>query len=241
MSGVAPFYSGVKGKKTLLALKQEIGSATWVEGGLGRTLALSKENYARVAALHDAAHMNAFVRRVKEADGHSLRLNVWQRDPSPGNMEPLNEKGYQAVTKLKDDKEMKLFITRLLQNEARLVKDEAGLNGFVPYYSGVVSVQDIESLKKELRSQSQSAWVGGDVGQTSPLTEDGYQLVAATQSDVQMKSYFRRLLKLGGLKITDEAGLNGIVPFYDGKVSTQSLEQAKRELRSVSWAAPAEV
>jgi len=55
---------------------------------------------------------------------------------SIGSTVPLTEKGYQTVASLKDDKEMKAFIHRVLEKEARYAKEPAELSGLVPFYSG---------------------------------------------------------------------------------------------------------
>jgi hypothetical protein len=158
-----------------------------------------------------------------------------------GGTAPLSEEGYQRVAEMKSDKEMTDFVNRVIASEARWVKDEAGLNGLVPYYSGTRGVRNLDSLRAELRSDASAGWVGLGVGKVAPLTEEGYQLVAEKKSTPQMKAFLRRMIKGMALKISDEGGLNGMVPFYSGLVGVQSFEHATTELRSAPWLTVAEV
>ena len=66
-----------------------------------------------------------------------------------GSAVPLTEKGYQLVADVKSDSEMKDFVFRVLEKEARYARDVAELSGLVPFYSGTQNVQSLESLKKE--------------------------------------------------------------------------------------------
>jgi len=65
-----------------------------------------------------------------------------------GNTVATTENGYQAVAGLRSDADMKAFIRRVLDKEARVVTDEAELTGLVPFYSGSQAVQNLDSLKK---------------------------------------------------------------------------------------------
>jgi len=150
-----------------------------------------------------------------------------------GDKVPLSEKGYQLVAALKSDEEMKHFVHRLLEKEGRYVKEVAELNGLVPFYSGTQNVQNVENLKKELRS---ALWVAEGEGRTAPLNEVGYQKVAKLKSKSHMMAYSRRLLDGFLRKCSDEGALKGVVPYFNGEISVQSFEQLKKELLSAPWA-----
>jgi hypothetical protein len=77
-------------------------------------------------------------------------------EASPGMTAPLSETGYQFVTLPRSNVEMKHFIRRLAEFKGLAILDEAKLSGLVPYYSGVTSIQDFNSLVGEL---STAAWV----------------------------------------------------------------------------------
>jgi len=150
-----------------------------------------------------------------------------------GNSAPLSERGYQQIAAQRNDDEMKAFVHRVLAKEARYVKDVAELSGFVGFYSGTQGVQDLESLKKELRA---SPWVAEGEGRTAPLTDFGYQKVAKLKSNAHMMAFARRILNLNNKVCSDEGALIGLVPYYSGEVTVQSFDQLTRELLSAPWA-----
>merc|ERR1719409_1234412 len=154
-----------------------------------------------------------------------------------GESAPLSESGYQFVASLKDDLEMKMYIHRLVQSEARYIAEEGkgDLNGLVPYYSGTQGVKNLASLKEELRNKP---WVADGVGRTAAINEVGYQSVVAKKSKAHMKAFMRRILSQVNKKVDDEAALSGLVPYYNGEISVQDIESLKRELYSVPWGLP---
>lgn len=149
-----------------------------------------------------------------------------------GNSVPLSERGYQQIAAQRSDEEMKAFVHRVLAKEARYVKDVAELSGFVGFYSGTQGVQDLESLKRELRA---SPWVAEGEGRTAPLTDFGYQKVAKLKSNAHMMAFARRILNLNNKVCSDEGALIGLIPYYSGEVSAQSFDQLTRELLSAPW------
>jgi len=149
-----------------------------------------------------------------------------------GNSAPLSEKGYQQIAAQRSDDEMKAFVHRVLAKEARYVKDVAELSGFVGFYSGTQGVQDLESLKRELRA---SPWVAEGEGRTAPLTDFGYQKVAKLKSNAHMMAFARRILNLNNKVCSDEGALIGLVPYYSGQVTVQSFDLLTRELLSAPW------
>jgi len=150
-----------------------------------------------------------------------------------GNSVPISETGYQQVAAQKSDEEMKAFIHRVVAKEARYVKDVSELSGLVGFYSGTQGVQDLESLKKELRA---SSWVAEGEGRTAPLTDFGYQKVAALKSNAHMMAFARRILSLNSKVCSDEGALTGLIPYYSGEVAVQSFDQLTHELLSAPWA-----
>jgi hypothetical protein len=73
-------------------------------------------------------------------------------------------------------------------------------------------------------------------GTTSPLDEDGYSSVAALKDMQQMEFFTRRLISQMGIRVRDQGGLQGIMPFYDGETSKQSFSALKDELQKTSKA-----
>merc|ERR1719199_1077165 len=160
---------------------------------------------------------------VSAMQGQHIELLQLRADATNINIEetvPTTEKGYQMVATLKDDEKMKTFIHRVVQAEARYVKDVAALNGLVPFYSGVQSVQNLDALKHELRS---AAWVADGEGRNAPLNEIGYQKVASLKSKPHMMAFARRILDAADRTCADEGGLSGMIPYFNGETSVQNF------------------
>merc|ERR1719326_2716068 len=171
---------------------------------------------------------------VSAMQGHQMQSLELRADAVNFNIEetvPTTEKGYQMVATLKDDEKMKTFIHRVVQSEARYIKGVAELNGMVPFYSGVQSVQNLDVLKHELRS---AAWVADGEGRNAPLNEIGYQKVASLKSKSHMVAFARRILDSAGKKCTDEGGLIGLIPYFDGEIAVQSFDALRNELLSAN-------
>jgi hypothetical protein len=62
------------------------------------------------------------------------------------------------------------------------------------------------------------------------LTEEGYQFVASMKDDKEMLAYINRVLTSEGRVSTSPGDLSGLVPFYSGTKSVQSLNALKSEL-----------
>lgn len=84
-----------------------------------------------------------------------------------------------------------------------------------------------------------SAGVQVDSVPLAEFTEDSYQSVAAHKSDADMSAYMKNFLAHLGLKVIDEGGFNGFVPFFSGTRAVQSLNQLRQELTSSMFVAVA--
>lgn len=62
------------------------------------------------------------------------------------------------------------------------------------------------------------------------LSERGYLTIARLRSNREMEGYVKRVISELSLKIVDPGGLAGVVPFYSGKKTSQSLAALKAEL-----------
>merc|ERR1719191_1580708 len=106
-----------------------------------------------------------------------------QKSDVLGSTAPLTEEGYQQVAALKSNKEMKAFAHRVLKSEARYVTNAGELTGAIHHYSGRMDVQDLATLKAELRH---AWWTKAGEGRTAPLNEIGYQSVARMRDAANM-------------------------------------------------------
>merc|ERR1719409_376347 len=216
LTGTIHWYSGRKDVQTLEALKTELRRAWWTKAGEGRSA-------------------------------------------------PLNERGYMAVAKMNNVGHMRAYMRRILNRANKKVLDESAFAALAPYYSGEVSVQSFDKLQQELISapwvqdkepegtadplvgevvdvallqddgQTDDIVVHQGVGTTAPLTEEGYQQVAAEKSNKEMKAFAHRILNSEGRYSTDAGELTGAIHWYSGRMDAQNLDALKTELRRAWW------
>jgi len=74
------------------------------------------------------------------------------RSDIQGSTAELNNDGYQKVAALRDNAQMMAFARRVLDAREKRVTDDGVLAGIVPYFSGVVSVQNFGRLNQRLLS-----------------------------------------------------------------------------------------
>lgn len=72
------------------------------------------------------------------------------------------------------------------------------------------------------------------IGTSVNLDEQGYKEVAETKDPQQMEFFVRRIASQMGLRVREQGGLQGIIPFYDGENSVQTFEALHAELERVS-------
>merc|ERR1711957_724859 len=215
---VAPYYDGEVSTQSFEQLKTELLSAPWA------------------AARTDEQAAPAEEENVEEDVVSEVLLQAGAQkagDAGLGNTAPLTEEGYQQVAELKNNKELKKFAHRILNSEARYATNAAELTGAIHFYSGRMDVQDLATLKAELRK---AWWTKAGEGRTAPLTEQGYQAMAKMKSEANMRAFVRRILNAEKKTVSDEEAFFAVAASYDGEVSTQSFEQLKTELLSAPWA-----
>jgi len=166
-----------------------------------------------------------------------------------GTTAATDEAGYQAVAKLKDDEEMKTFILRVIEDYDCHVKDEGGLMGIVPWFSGTAAVQSLDKLENSLLFAilaNGKRWISykntaGTTGADTPLDLQGYMEVAILRKDIEMETFARRLAEQMGVKVTDEGGFAGMIKYHSGAAAFQSFDKLQSEIQSAaasphSWA-----
>merc|ERR1719491_308067 len=216
---VAASYDGEVSTQSFEQLKTELLSAPWAVARSHEQVAPAEEENVQEAVVNEV-----LLQAGAQKEG----------DTGLGNTAPLTEEGYQQVADMKNNKEMKKFAHRILNSEARYVTNAAELTGAIHFYSGRMDVQDLATLKAELRK---AWWTKAGEGRTAPLTEQGYQSVAKMKSEANMRAFVRRTLNAEKQTVSDEEAFFAVAPSYDGEVSTQSFEQLKTELLSAPWAA----
>jgi len=154
----------------------------------------------------------------------------------------MDERGYEAVAKLKDDEEMKIFILRLIEDYDCHVNDDGGLMGIVPWFSGTTAVQSLAKLEESLlfavlangerwMSYKNSAGISGT---NAPLDLQGYMEIAIISKDIEMQAFARRLVEHMGIKVTDEGGFAGMIKYHSGAAAFQSFDKLQNEIKSAA-------
>lgn len=67
------------------------------------------------------------------------------------------------------------------------------------------------------------------------LNEDGYAAVAVLRSDIAMKVFARRLASSLGMRVDDDNAFNGWVPYFSGRLATQTFAKMRNELQHAKW------
>jgi len=154
----------------------------------------------------------------------------------------MDEQGYQAVAKLKDDEEMKTFILRVVEDYDCHVKDDFGLMGIVPWFSGTTAVQTLGKLEKSLLFAvlaNGERWISyknsaGTTGADVPLDLHGYMEVAIMWKNLEMETFARRIADEMGIKVTDEGGFKGMIKYHSGAAAFQSFDKLRDEIKSAA-------
>jgi len=171
-----------------------------------------------------------------------------QQDPQAdvveqlANTAALDEAGYKKVAALNSRSAMEAYIRRVVSNTGCRVADESKLQGVVAYYDGESATQSYSNLEAEIykactgtgtwltSKYSKEIMVGPDgmppgssLGSTAPITEQGFQEVVRLKDDLQILKYARRVVSMLHGWVVDESGLHGLLPFFTGEKSVQTL------------------
>jgi len=97
------------------------------------------------------ADLSADLLHTEKTDDSWLEKDPEAKAAMSGKLAPLDDSGYIAVATMKNHKEMKSFVQRVVRRLGLQVVNEGNLDGFVAYYSGEKATQDMNKLKKELQ------------------------------------------------------------------------------------------
>jgi len=260
LDGMIPHFSGEKAHQTFFALKQElIGIAadpnTWLiessQASVSPKIFQSSEKKVTVDISTKTKKdkkeekmenkqekkenkEEKKEKKEKKKSGKAL-LQIFAHESRQkkvnGKSAPLCQDGYHALVKLKSDYQMEVFITRVVKSMQMQISDKGRLNGVASFYSGTKGKQSFAQLRKEIIGavRGPNAWVSS--GRDAVLSEIGYQNVAALKDDMQMALFVRRMALHHGCAVVDEDAMTGVVPYYSGTKSVQSLAQLSEELR----------
>jgi hypothetical protein len=181
------------------------------------------------------------------ADDDGLKKPHLDASGLDGDAAPLNERGYQALVKLKDDNETKTFIRRVAAELGYTPgQGSAGaLKGLAPYYSGTKAKRTYAALEKELTkiAGQKKSWLTPK-GTKASLDEDGFNAVSSLKDTLEMAPFIKRLAEdMLDMAPVKDAGFNGLVPFYSGEKAHGSFlalqeELVKESTKSDGWLGP---
>lgn len=223
LSGMVPFFSGERASQPFGHLLQQVEHARRAHPA-GIQPAQVKKN-KRLRHRHHHHHLPAV--SLLEVDAERQ-----QEGSGLGASAPLNDDGYAMVAESDEVVELKDYIRRVLEAEARSVKDSAGLAAFASQIPATHGAHKLAELKQDLRSRKNAWWLADGVGKTAALSEEGYQLVLAAKSDKQMKAFMRRVAKSEGQVVVNEGTLSGLVPYFSGKKHSMTFHDMQRALLS---------
>jgi len=118
-----------------------------------------------------------------------------------GAQAPLNEEGYQGVAAKHDNKEMSIFIERLMRRDGLRVNNTDGLAGFVPYFSGECATQSFEALLDDIHCLGPAAVTANVTYQLS--AEDAPSADQLRKSIAAAAGIDESVIVISGMETTD--------------------------------------
>merc|ERR1740117_1780689 len=201
----------------LATLKAELRKAWWTKAGEGRTAPLTEQGYQSVAKMKSDANMRAFMRRILNADKRTVS----------------NEEAFFAVAPYFDG-EVSTQSFEQLKTELLSAPWAAARSDEQAASAEEENVEEAVVNEVLLQAGAQKAGDAG-LGNTAPLTEEGYQQVADMKNNKEMKKFAHRILSSEARYVGNAGELTGAIHFYSGRKSSQDLATLKAELRSAWW------
>lgn len=251
LSGMVPFYSGVKAKKGFDVLLNELdehkkANNTWLNLR-HKALEHAGEDCmpkCEKAGLCDwCGHGNACCKKDGDSSPDVCKgaMSDYKTDKhecvaiATGQTASMDWKGYGAVVALKNDTQMERFVRRKAAKMDMTVKSDQALRGFVPFFSGTKGNRPFGALEVEMKriAHKPNGWLAPR-GSTAQLTEDGYQTVAALGSSLEMAEFAHRVANDMNMDVIKEEGLKGMVPYYSGERTKSNFTALKNEMNKVA-------
>lgn len=86
-----------------------------------------------------------------QVKGPALVSMIDEASKHAADLAELNERGYDALTMLKNNAGMSKYVMRILDTLNCKISKEGGLEGFVPHFSGAIASKTFDKLQTELR------------------------------------------------------------------------------------------
>jgi len=251
LSGMVPFYNGLKGKKGFDVLLNELEAVktannTWLNLR-HKSLEHSGEDCmpkCEKAGLCDwCGHGNACCKKGGESSPDVCKgaMSEFKTEKhecvaiATGQTATMDWKGYAAVVALKNDTQMERFVRRKAAKLDMTVKSDQALRGFVPFFSGTKGNRPFGALEVEMKrvAHKTNGWLSPR-GSTAPLNEEGYQMVAGLGSSLEMVEFAHRVANDMNFDVIKEEGLRGMVPYYSGERTKSNFTALKQEMNKVA-------
>ena len=250
LSGMVPFYSGLKAKKGFDVLLNELeavkkGNSSWLNM---RHKALEHAGEDCMPKCEKAGvcdwcgHGNACCKKGdNSSDVCKGAMSEYKTDKheciaiATGQTATMDWKGYAAIVALNNDTQMERFVRRKAAKMDMTVKSDQALRGFVPYFSGTKGNRPFGALEVEMKriAHKPNGWLSPR-GSTAPLTEEGYQTVASLGSSLEMAEFAHRVANDMNFDVIKEEGLKGMVPYYSGERTKSNFTALKQEMNKVA-------
>lgn len=246
----APYYSGAKAKKKFDVLLDELrkvakSKSSWLidrhedlmHSGEECLSHCRKAGFCNWCGVGNACCRNGGGNpdecRASVTDYHTTDYECLEI--ATGASAPLDQRGYAAVVELKNNTMMLRFVRRVAEHLDMTVKSEMSMLGLIPWYSGIKGKKSLKGLEAELRRVSAlpNGWLAPR-GKTAPLSNQGYNAVAALGSNLEMAEFARRVAEDQHLEVKSERGLKGLVPYYSGDRTRHDFDTLAAELKHLS-------
>jgi len=251
LSGMVPFYSGLKAKKGFDVLLNELdavvkSNSSWLNlrhkalqhAGEDCMPTCSKAGYCDWCGAGNACCKEEGDSSPAECKARMSDFKTEKHECvaiATGQTATMDYKGYAALVALKNDTQMERFVRRKAAKMDMTVKSDQALRGFVPFFSGTKGNRPFGALEVEMRRISHKAngWLAAR-GSTAPLNNDGYQTVASLGSSLEMIEFVHRVAGDMKLDVVKEEGLKGMVPYYSGERTKSNYTALQSEMTRVA-------
>jgi len=174
-------------------------------------------------------------------EGTSMQFNL-------ATVVPITQDGYEEVMTKRQHGELSIFVRRVLRKLGLRVSRQTGLETFLRFIARKrlsframmkrltreAGGPDAWALPEVAEGAPDSASAGPhmlELGDTAPLSQEGYADIATSADEIQMKRFIKRAAKNLGYYIIDEKALDSEASRYIVHASQKSFLTLERELR----------
>jgi len=268
LMGFAQWFSGtMTEKQSFEKLSADLEGQAWaVEASDADSIRVKSETGTGST---EAPAMDAVEEATDEAPGVAATedvadLEVGHSASDIDDTAPLTEEGYARFFSAHSDEQTRRYVERVVTAQGKEVAPghEGDLTGFAEWFRGASTnataslamgeapaMNSIEGATDRITGAAVAEDVAApemnfstsDVGDSAPLTEEGYTLVFSARSDEQMRRYVERILAAQGKTAHGHEGaLMGFAKWFSGtRAKKQSFLKLWKDLQGKAWAVEA--